>query len=101
MTQTPAGRVLTGLIGQSQTDTELASAYRALYSTGRRELAAVRLHRAQQLGQLGAGIDVQVIVDQLWGAVDHRLLIPDEPVTQQFVTALISNPFDGISAGES
>ena len=100
MTETPGGRVLTELIGQSQTDTDLASAYRALYSSGRRELAAVRLHRAQELGQLRADIDVQVIVDQLWGAVYHRLLIPDQPVTRQFVTALISNLFDGITAGE-
>ena len=101
MTETPAGRVLTELIGQSQTDADLASAYRALYSSERRELAAVRLHRAQELGQIRADIDVQVIVDQLWGAVYHRLLIPDQPVTKQFVTALISNLFEGITAGEA
>jgi AcrR family transcriptional regulator len=101
MTETPGGRVLTELIGQSQTDTELASAYRALYSSGRRKLAAIRLHRAQELGQIRSDIDVQVIVDQLWGAAYHRLLIRDEPVTQQFVTALISNLFDGIAAGGS
>jgi AcrR family transcriptional regulator len=101
MTETPGGRILTDLIGQSQTDTELASAYRALYSSGRRELAAIRLRRAQELGQIRADIDVQVIVDQLWGAAYHRLLIPDEPVTQQFAIALISNLFDGITTGES
>ncbi len=98
MTKTPAGRVLIGLIGQSQTDAELASAYRTLYSSERRQLAGTRLRHAQALGQLRADIDVQVIVDQLWGAIYHRLLIPDEPVNQDFVTSLIGNLFDGIAA---
>ncbi|MGV9598401.1 TetR/AcrR family transcriptional regulator, partial [Streptosporangium sandarakinum] len=40
---TPGGRALRQLIGQSQTDDDLATAYRALYSSGRRELAYRRL----------------------------------------------------------
>lgn len=101
MTQTPAGRLLTELIGQAQTDTSLATAYRALYSSQRRQLAADRLQRAQDLGQIRQGVDVQVLVDQLWGAVYHRLLIPDEPVTPEFATALISNLFEGIVGKDS
>jgi AcrR family transcriptional regulator len=97
MTGTPGGRVLTELIGQSQTDPELAAAYRELYSEQRRRLAAVRLQKAQQDGQIRADVEVQVIVDQLWGAIYHRLLIPDEPVDEAFVQALIDNLFDGIA----
>ncbi|MEV2218908.1 TetR/AcrR family transcriptional regulator [Nocardia vinacea] len=96
MTRTPGGRVLTELIGESQTDEDLATAYRKLYSSHRRRLAAERLHRAQQLGQIRTGIDVQVLVDQLWGAVYHRLLIPDEPVTDDFIVALVNNLLDGV-----
>jgi AcrR family transcriptional regulator len=97
MTRTPAGRMLTELIGQSQTDLHLAAEYRRLYSSGRRKLAADRFRRAQQAGQIRAAVDVQVLVDQLWGAVYHRLLIPDEPVSADFADALIGNLFDGIS----
>ncbi len=96
MTETPGGRVLAELIGESQTDGELGVAYRELYSSPRRELAAERFRLAQEAGQIRADIDVQVLVDQLWGAVYHRLLIPDEPVTDAFVTALVGNLFDGI-----
>lgn len=39
MTGTPAGRVVTELIGQSQTDEDLATAFRSLYSSERRRLA--------------------------------------------------------------
>jgi AcrR family transcriptional regulator len=97
MTATPAGRVVTELIGQSQTDEDLAVAFRSLYSGERRRLAGERLKRAQEQGQIRDDVDVQVLVDQLWGAVYHRLLIPDEPVTDAFVTALVSNLIDGIA----
>lgn len=93
---TPAGRLLAELIGTSQTDADLAVAYRALYSSERRHLAVVRMERAQEFGQLRTDIDPQVVVDQLWGAVYHRLLIPDEPITPAFIDALLDNLLDGI-----
>ncbi|MCL3819980.1 TetR-like C-terminal domain-containing protein [Aeromicrobium wangtongii] len=96
MTQTAGGRVLTELIGESQTDKALATAYRELYSSRRRELAAERLSRAVDAGQIRSGVDVQVLIDQLWGAVYHRLLIPDEPVTDEFLVALVGNLLDGV-----
>ena len=52
-------------------------------------------------GQIRPGTDVRVLVDQLWGAVYHRILIPDEPVTDQFITALITNLMDGITPAPS
>jgi AcrR family transcriptional regulator len=100
MTRTPGGRVLTELIGQAQTDPELAVAYRTLYSAERRRLAGERLRAAQQQGQIRADVDVQVVVDQLWGAVYHRLLIPDEPVTDAFLISLVDNLLGGIGAHE-
>ncbi|QEO09668.1 TetR/AcrR family transcriptional regulator [Protaetiibacter larvae] len=97
MTATPAGRLLTELIGRSQSDPELASEYRRLYSSGRRRLATVRLRRAQEAGQIRADVPVEVLVDQLWGAIYHRLLIPDEPVDEAYADVLIRNLFDGIA----
>ncbi|GAA2683307.1 TetR/AcrR family transcriptional regulator C-terminal ligand-binding domain-containing protein [Streptomyces anthocyanicus] len=96
MTRTPGGRILTELIGAAQTDADLATAYRQLYSAQRRSLAAERLRHARELGQIRPEVDVQVLVDQLWGAVYHRLLIPDEPVDDAFVTALVTNLLDGV-----
>ncbi len=95
--QTRGGRALLELIGASQTDVDLATAYRALYSSGRRELAYRRLRHAQEVGQIREDVDVRVLVDQLWGAVYHRLLIPDEPVDEGFVEALVRNLLDGVA----
>lgn len=93
---TPAGRLLAELIGAAQTDPDLAAAYRALYSTERRNLAVARMQRAQADGQLRQDVNPQVVVDQLWGAVYHRLLVPDEPITPTFITALLDNLLNGI-----
>jgi AcrR family transcriptional regulator len=96
-TQTPGGKVLTQLIGQAQTDGELSTAFKSLYSSERRRLAGERLRRAQEQGQLRADVDLRVVIDQLWGAIYNRLLVPDEPVTDDFILALVNNILDGIA----
>lgn len=93
---TPAGRIVIELVGAAQTDPDLATAFREHYSGPRRRLAVDVLQRAQQRGQLRADVDPRIVVDQLWGACYHRLLIPDEPVTEEFVAGLISNLMHGL-----
>ncbi|MER5202424.1 TetR/AcrR family transcriptional regulator [Streptomyces sp. NPDC002825] len=93
---TPAGRIVTELIGAAQTDPDLATAFREHYSGPRRRLAVDVLQRAQQRGQLRADVDARIVVDQLWGACYHRLLIPDEPVTEEFVAGLVANLMRGL-----
>jgi AcrR family transcriptional regulator len=92
----PAGRVIAELIGQSQTDPDLAAAYRERYSGPRRRLAVEVIERAQRRDQVRSDVDPRIVVDQLWGACYHRLLIPDEPITEQFVTGLVSNLMRGL-----
>jgi AcrR family transcriptional regulator len=93
---TPAGRVIAELIGQSQVDPELAAAYRSNYSGPRRALAVEALSRAKERGQLRGDVDPDVLIDQLWGACYHRLLIPDQPLDDDLVDALIGYLFDGV-----
>ncbi|MBT0770306.1 TetR/AcrR family transcriptional regulator [Kineosporia sp. J2-2] len=94
--QSPVGRSYLELVGASQTDHELSLAIRARYSSERRELAYRRLAEAQDRGEIREHVDVKVLVDQLWGAVYHRLLVPDEPVTHAFIEALVANLLDGV-----
>ncbi|MBB4854085.1 hypothetical protein HNP40_001465 [Mycobacteroides chelonae] len=51
--------------------------------------------RAQERGQLRSTVDPEIVVDQLWGACYHRLLVPDQPLTEEFVDALLDNLFAG------
>ena len=90
------GPVIAKLIGAAQSDTELAEAWSRNYSTIRRRTAVERLQRAKEQGQIHPDVDVQVVVDQLWGACYHRLLIPDEPLSIEFADSLINNMSRGI-----
>jgi AcrR family transcriptional regulator len=92
-----AGRVIAELIGQAQSDPELKAAYLQRYSSPRRALAVAAMEKAKDRGQLRAGLDAETVVDQLWGACYHRLLLPDQPLTHEFVDALVDNLFRGIA----
>ena len=93
----PAGQVIAELIGQAQSDPELKAAYLQRYSSPRRELAVAAMDRAKERGQVRATLDPETVVDQLWGACYHRLLLPDQPLTPEFVDALVDNLFHGIA----
>lgn len=93
---TSAGRVIAELIGAAQTDRELAASYGDRYSRPRRALAVTALRTAQERGQLHREVDPEVLVDQLWGACYHRLLLPDQPLTDAFADSLIDNLFRGV-----
>jgi AcrR family transcriptional regulator len=93
----PAGRVIGELIGQAQSDPDLKAAYLERYSGPRRAKAVAAMEAAKERGQLRANLDPETVVDQLWGACYHRLLLPDQPLTDEFVDALVDNLFHGIS----
>ena len=96
LTTTHAGRVLAQLIGQAQTDPDLMTAYLSNYSGPRRELAVQRLQTAIRAGQLRADLDPESVVDQLWGACYHRLLLPNQPLDHDFADTLLDNLCGGI-----
>ncbi|WP_326737869.1 TetR-like C-terminal domain-containing protein [Streptomyces sp. NBC_01022] len=96
LTAPATGHVIAQLAGASQTDPALADALAQHYTHPRRRLAVDRLTRAQRAGQIRAEVDPQVVVDQLWGACYHRLLLPDEPLDTAFADALIDNLLRGI-----
>jgi AcrR family transcriptional regulator len=96
----PAGGVIAELIGQAQSDPELKAAYLRRYSGPRRALAVAAMERAKAGGQLRADLDSEAVVDQLWGSCYHRLLLPDQPLTEEFVNALVDNLFHGVRAGD-
>ncbi|MEU1348933.1 TetR/AcrR family transcriptional regulator C-terminal ligand-binding domain-containing protein [Streptomyces sp. NPDC005786] len=92
----PAGPVIAQFVGAAQTDPALADALARHYVHPRRRLAVDRLTRARRAGQIRAEVDPQVVVDQLWGACYHRLMMPDEPLDTAFADALIDNLLRGI-----
>jgi AcrR family transcriptional regulator len=88
------------LIGAAQLDPQLALAWAEQYGRPRRELARVRLRTAQQQGQLREDADLDVIVDQLWGACYHRLLVLKVPVDESLVPRLVDQALFGAARAQ-
>lgn len=90
-----AGGPVTEIVGAAQLDPELSRAWAESYALPRRELARKRLASAQRLGQLREGADVDVIVDQLWGACYHRLLVLRVPLDESVVEPMVDQALYG------
>ncbi|MFD7713185.1 TetR/AcrR family transcriptional regulator C-terminal ligand-binding domain-containing protein [Streptomyces sp. NPDC059786] len=91
------GPAISGIVGAAQGDPDLAEALSTHYVEERRRLAVERLTRAREAGQIRAEVDLETIVDQLWGAAYHRLLMPAQPLTTQFADRLVANLFLGVA----
>jgi AcrR family transcriptional regulator len=83
------------LVGAAQLDPSLGTAWSESYALPRRELARERLRIAQQQGQLSQDADLDIIVDQLWGACYHRLLVLRVPFDESIVERLIDQALYG------
>jgi hypothetical protein len=103
LTERDGGPVIAELAGAAQSDPDLAAALSQSYVRPRRQLAVDRLAIARGQGQIRPDVDLEVIVDQLWGAGYHRLLlpVPGQPLTAAFAAALVRNLMDGIRPREA
>lgn len=90
-----AERPVSELVGAAQLDPDLARAWSETYAQPRRELARERLRVAQKEGQLRADADLDVIVDQLWGACYHRLLVLKVPFDESIAARLVDHALYG------
>ncbi len=90
-----AGTALVELVGAAQIDPDLGEAWPQLYSLPRRELARARLRAAQRQGQLREDADLDIVVDQLWGACYHRLLVLRVPLEESLVPRLVDQALRG------
>jgi AcrR family transcriptional regulator len=96
-----AERPVSELIGAAQMDADLAHAWSRSYVQPRRELGLQRLRIAQRQGQLREDADLDVIVDQLWGACYHRLLVLGVPFDESIVERLVDHALYGAAPREA
>jgi AcrR family transcriptional regulator len=85
------------LIADGVHDGDLARSVRAgLIRRRRREFFGI-LVQGQRRGQLRPDVDIATVVDALYGAVHHRLLVTRQPIDEPFVTALTSFAAAGLT----
>ena len=90
------GKILRSLLGRAQAEPGLVEAYWTRWMEPRRKLAREVIRRGVVTGELRAGLDEDVVLDALYGALYHRLTIPYAPLSDGYVEALVDSVFGGL-----
>jgi len=91
------GAVVVGLVAELPHDAGLADGFRRDVVPARREAMLTALERGRERGDIRAGADLELAVDELHGAVFYRLLLSGEPLDEAFVVRLADQVLAGLS----
>lgn len=93
-----SGRHVATLIAASDSQSELARAFRNHFVLARRAEGLAWIERARAEGDLRAGVDCDVVADQLYGPLFFRLLLGHAPLDAAFADALLEHVLRGARA---
>jgi AcrR family transcriptional regulator len=86
--RSPRGRILSAILAAGQSDRDVISAFRERFMKPRRQEAYATLRRGIQRGELRDGVDLDVLLDSLYGPIYMRFLIRHDKLTPDFVDSL-------------
>jgi AcrR family transcriptional regulator len=82
------GRIVSAMLGAGQSDRHLIAAFRERFMMPRRQEAYATLRRAILRGQLRKNVDMDLLLDSLYGPIYMRFLIRHDRLTPEFVEGL-------------
>jgi AcrR family transcriptional regulator len=98
----PYGRIIAALISSAQSYPLFAEEYRARFVRPRRDPTRIILARAVERGEIPAGLDIEAIIDLVYGPFYLRILQGHAPVNDRFartvveyVVAAVTRPGEG------
>lgn len=94
--RTELGAVYQGLIAAAQSDPALSRAHVDQVIQPAIVACRARLAVAQERGELRSDIDVQAMIDMLWGALYYRLLLHETPLETRQVDEVLKIAFEGL-----
>lgn len=94
------GEILRPLIGRAQVDNCLRQALARHWLSARREISRKIVRRGIASGELRSGLQPDIVLDALYGALYHRLLLPYDGnavhLSGAYIDALIDTVFGGL-----
>jgi AcrR family transcriptional regulator len=90
------GEILGEMIGFSQCDAEMREALFVGYLKPRREAAKAALQRGVEQGEFLPDLDLEALVDELYGPLIYRMLTGYYPIDNKFVNQTKLVIFEGI-----
>lgn len=94
------GPTMASLVAAIQTDPILSEEFREQFITKRRDAVRQMLERAVERGELRASLDLEVVVDEVYGPIFYRLLVKHAPLDKQFAETLVNQLLLGVSRSE-
>ncbi|MFZ0419339.1 MAG: TetR/AcrR family transcriptional regulator [Candidatus Sulfotelmatobacter sp.] len=82
------GRIVSAMLGAGQSDRSLIAAFRERFMKPRRQEAYATLRRGIRRGQLRKNVDMDLLLDSLYGPIYMRFLIRHDSLTAEFVEGL-------------
>lgn len=92
------GPLLAALIAEAQQDPSMAPMLLERFMRPRRAPIVDRLRRAQEAGQLPQTVDVEAVIEVIFGALFHRLLLRSGPIDDTYATYVVETVFGGAAA---
>lgn len=93
---TEAGPLFADIVAAAQSDPDIRLALDDRWLRPRRAIGEGLLRAAVRRGELDAGADVVVAIDQLFAPVYHRLLMGHEPLADTLAPVLVRQVLDGL-----
>ncbi len=97
---TRRGRIVAALLGAGQSDPELLEAFRERFLRPRRQEAYKTLRRGIERGELPENLDLDLVLDILYGAIYMRFLVRHDELNESYVKAVCQLVLAG-AAGNS
>jgi AcrR family transcriptional regulator len=85
----PFGDVVAAMLAKARVDAEFAEAYHAHFAEPRRAPGRAALGRAIARGEAPADLDVELVLDLIYGPIYHRLLQGPAPPTDRFARDVV------------
>ena len=96
----PSGAVIRDLLADAQGDPTMAKEFRRRFWAPRRDLSLARLKRAADEGQVRAGLDLELILDAIYGPMWIRLFIGHLPLSTADADDIVDTIWAGIATDQ-
>ncbi len=98
---TEIGRLYQGLLAAAQCDPALSRAHLDQLIEPASVAGRSRIVRAVERGELRDDVDVQTLIDLLYGAIYYRLLLHTRPLTPEQIDHALDITFNGVLTRDS
>ena len=93
------GRLVRELLAETASDPRALQLFGERFVKPRRMVAARLIEEAIEAGEFREGLDVEAVIDMLYGPLYYRLLVQHQPLTEAFARELALTTLRGIQSG--